>query len=666
MFSERRVATLPPSQQPTFAAQHRKLFEAMAALVGERGYRSVKIADLVSRAGLSRGTFYDHFDDKEGCFLEAQYWGTAQLFERIRAACVGEGEWPMRLHAALGASLTYFSQRPDLAWLLLGEPPVVAPAARSYREDSIDSLAAALRAGRAELGVSPSLTDLLEIGLIAGIVEVLARHIAAAEAGALPQLRADLLRTVFSAYLGPDQGCRLAERIESTPSPIPPTGEPSQDTVVSLAPAPWSDPLAQPGRLQGGRHSLAPAVVAENQRRRLLLAMAAEAARHGYPAITVADIARSAEVSLRSFYDHFDDREACLLAAIDFAGERFQVALQDRPPAPAGFGAEVASAVAAALAFVSSEPDLADLLILQAPLAGEAAASRYRALLGRCATALRDAAGEDPSLPTASPDLEFALIGGAVGVVSKRLINGKRQRLVRLAPALSAQLCASYLVGGRSRSFPEPSRQGPRRASASPRSPQDEGQRDRLLAAAIEVVAERGYDGATIAQIVAAAHVGRPAFYRQFSGKRECFDAAFDRMASRLRDATVSGVDEGDSFDGRVDSLVEHGLGFLAANPSAARLFAFEYLVGSTPADSRHRRWRLKFARLLSRAGASDPELSGLSPSAATFLIAAAAAAIAERLRHGGPQLLPELSPVMVDLTHACFAASAQRDKLAE
>ena len=337
VFSERRVATLPPSQQPTFAAQHRKLFEAMAALVGERGYRSVKIADLVSRAGLSRGTFYDHFDDKEGCFLEAQYWGTAQLFERIRAACVGEGEWPMRLHAALGASLTYFSQRPDLAWLLLGEPPVVAPAARSYREDSIDSLAAALRAGRAELGVSPSLTDLLEIGLIAGIVEVLARHIAAAEAGRCRSRSTSCARcsalTWVPTRAADSQNAsnrlhrqyrRRASRARTRSFRWPPRHGPIRSPNLGAYRA-----VATPWRRQWSLRISAVAFCLRWPPK----PPATATPRSPSPTSPGPPRSRCAASTTTS-----TTGRARFLAAIDFAGERFQVALQDRPPAPAGFG----------------------------------------------------------------------------------------------------------------------------------------------------------------------------------------------------------------------------------------------------------------------------------------------------------------------------------------
>src|SRR5579884_975427 len=49
---------------------HARICEAMAHVVAERGYSAVTVADVVSAARISRRTFYEHFVDKEACFLE--------------------------------------------------------------------------------------------------------------------------------------------------------------------------------------------------------------------------------------------------------------------------------------------------------------------------------------------------------------------------------------------------------------------------------------------------------------------------------------------------------------------------------------------------------------------------------------------------------------------
>jgi AcrR family transcriptional regulator len=62
-----------------------------------------------------------------------------------------------------------------------------------------------------------------------------------------------------------------------------------------------------------------------------------------------------------------------------------------------------------------------------------------------------------------------------------------------------------------------------------------EHQRERLLAATIAVVAKRGYRSTTVDHIVKKARVGYVAFYELFTGKEDCFAAAFERIVADLR-----------------------------------------------------------------------------------------------------------------------------------
>lgn len=51
------------------ASQRSRLLAAMKSLAAEKGYPKVTIADLVAQAGVAKPTFYDHFSEKENCFL---------------------------------------------------------------------------------------------------------------------------------------------------------------------------------------------------------------------------------------------------------------------------------------------------------------------------------------------------------------------------------------------------------------------------------------------------------------------------------------------------------------------------------------------------------------------------------------------------------------------
>src|ERR1044072_7319638 len=77
----------------------------------------------------------------------------------------------------------------------------------------------------------------------------------------------------------------------------------------------------EPWRPPRGRHRLPPEVIARSQRERLLEAAARIVATKGYAAATVGDLTKEAGVSRTTFYELYEDKEACFLAAYDNAVE---------------------------------------------------------------------------------------------------------------------------------------------------------------------------------------------------------------------------------------------------------------------------------------------------------------------------------------------------------
>jgi AcrR family transcriptional regulator len=74
----------------------------------------------------------------------------------------------------------------------------------------------------------------------------------------------------------------------------------------------------------------------------------------------------------------------------------------------------------------------------------------------------------------------------------------------------------------------------PRGRSSLPEAMVQRDQRERILRAMIETVAENGYSSATVGEVVARARVSRSSFYAQFADKEDCFVAASADGRSRL------------------------------------------------------------------------------------------------------------------------------------
>jgi AcrR family transcriptional regulator len=91
-----------------------RLLEAMADAVREHGFAATTVGDVVARARTSRRTFYQHFEDREACFLALFDVVTGRLLELIAEAATGDGPWEERVDRALAAYLGALAADPEL------------------------------------------------------------------------------------------------------------------------------------------------------------------------------------------------------------------------------------------------------------------------------------------------------------------------------------------------------------------------------------------------------------------------------------------------------------------------------------------------------------------------------------------------------------------------
>jgi AcrR family transcriptional regulator len=121
-----------------------------------------------------------------------------------------------------------------------------------------------------------------------------------------------------------------------------------------------------------------------------------------------------------------------------------------------------------------------------------------------------------------------------------------------------------------------------------------ESQRTRILAGMTAAVAERGYQGTNIADVIARAGVSRKTFYQQFDGKDEAFAAAYGREMGLLVEVTLSAFEgEGPPWTRRLRGALTALCAALAANPAVARL-CFVEALGAGPATAARRREALR------------------------------------------------------------------------
>jgi AcrR family transcriptional regulator len=193
-----------------------------------------------------------------------------------------------------------------------------------------------------------------------------------------------------------------------------------------------------------------------------------------------------------------------------------------------------------------------------------------------------------------------------------------------------------------------------------------QSQRGRLLFAIAQVVAEKGYAAATVADIVDRASVSRSTFYEQFEDKEACFLAAFnfgvEYVLGQMREAweTGGGTDAGGWRD-RVRSDLTTYLDVLASEPAFARALHFESLAAGAATLERRTQMLALFSdrtrRLHGLARREEPALAPLPAAAFAVHTGGLDELIREHLRIGGAETLPALADDAVAVTFALFGA---------
>ncbi len=202
-------------------------------------------------------------------------------------------------------------------------------------------------------------------------------------------------------------------------------------------------------RLPPGRHGLPRDFVVHNQRERLIAGLAEAVAEKGYGGTTIADITRHAAVSRRTFYEHFDGKDECFVAAFDTVTEQLRDRVEEAFQEEDEWNVAMRAAIATMLAFLASQPNLARLAMVEALVAGPVVVQRYDAAVQTFLPYI--AAGRDGRpkavLDRLSDSTEEALVGGMVSLVSRRILAGRTEELEDLLPDLTEFTLAPY-VGG--------------------------------------------------------------------------------------------------------------------------------------------------------------------------------------------------------------------------
>jgi AcrR family transcriptional regulator len=116
----------------------RRLLDALAASIQDKGYRATTVADVVRRARTSRRTFYEHFAGKEECFIALLADTNGQVIRRIAAAVDPAAPWERQVRQAIGAWIDASESQPALTLSWIRDVPALGEAARRLQRDMME------------------------------------------------------------------------------------------------------------------------------------------------------------------------------------------------------------------------------------------------------------------------------------------------------------------------------------------------------------------------------------------------------------------------------------------------------------------------------------------------------------------------------------------------
>jgi AcrR family transcriptional regulator len=377
--------------------------------------------------------------------------------------------------------------------------------------------------------------------------------------------------------------------------------------------------------------------VARSQRERLLGAMVAVCAERGYEAATVADLVALSGVSRSGFYMHFANKKECFGAAVGEILERTEASVAARykePGSPLGAFIEqvVAQPAAARACFVESFAAGPEAVAKM-----DRAVVRYEALM---AWAIERRARWE-KMPAV---LVEAIVGGLRKVIYTRLLRGTEAELIGMVEEMR-----QWSFGYRPPPQPLRRRRGTVAESALFRLGDPA---ERLMAAASETIAERGYPAVTVVEVAERAGTSPSTFYEHFDGKEDVVAAALEAGQAQMLAVAGPASRRAKGWPGAVRAGFEATTDFLAAHPAFARLGIVEVFAGTTLALERRDETIESFQGFMAPGYELAPEVP---PIAAEAIGGAAYELLYRQVRSGGTRSLPEAAPLMTYLALAPF-----------
>ena len=409
------------------------------------------------------------------------------------------------------------------------------------------------------------------------------------------------------------------------------------------------------------------------QRERLIAGMITACSRHGYEGANVSRTIALAGVSRPTFYEYFNDKHDCFLAA---HGElaRLLVWEVERAVSAVGPDQAVQAAIRRFVELSQEYPDRADLLTNETMAGDRAALNAHDRMMKQMAEVVERARAK-ASAQTPTPDLPIQMVFGAGRWLLAPALRRGEHNLSALADDLTSWVDSYMTPSAEHRwntldpgpvlppsphaseiSLRPPAPIPPGRPRLS-RAEVARNQRERILYATAAVAAAKGYGASTIADITAGAGVDRGVFYKHFRDKQQAFLAVHELAVHQLMALAASAFFSVTSWPDRVWEAMRATTQFEAANPIITHIGHVESHAVGAAAIQRVDDSRAAFTIFLQEGS----QLMGTPPS--RIAMEAIGGAVFEigyhQVRRGHSDQLARLAPLATYLVLAPFLGPA-------
>jgi AcrR family transcriptional regulator len=221
------------------AIQRSRIVAAAVDAVEDIGYARLSVAAVISRARVSRKTFYEVFTDREDCFLAVFEHTVARATAAVTDAYTKESSWCGGIRSALTSLLMLIDEEPVFARLWIVAASGAGHEVSRRRAEILAALAEAIDRGRATANAKGHPPQISAESVVGGVCAVLHTRILTRTEEPMINLLGPLMYMIVLPYLGP----RAAGRELDKPTPSTPPERLSRTSPRPRISPEGSDPL---------------------------------------------------------------------------------------------------------------------------------------------------------------------------------------------------------------------------------------------------------------------------------------------------------------------------------------------------------------------------------------------------------------------------------------